>query len=62
MTEIIPKMEAHSLGFFSEWYVRIIWPDGRHQRVDGFKNEAHAKAWIEHEAKAWLVEGKPPGL
>jgi hypothetical protein len=50
-----PRMAPRQMGFFSEWYVQVVWPDGRKERVHGFKDEAHARGWIEHEAPAWLA-------
>jgi hypothetical protein len=44
------------MGFFSEWYVQIVWPDGRKKRVDGFSSEAHARGWIEHESRAYIAD------
>ena len=60
MSDVIPKMEPRQLGFFSEWFVLITWPDGRKQRVDGFSTEAHARGWMEHESAAWLASPKEP--
>ena len=58
MSDLKPTMEARSLGFFSEWYVMITWPTGHKKRVDGFKNEAHARGWIEHESAVFLANAK----
>jgi hypothetical protein len=55
MTTPKPIMTPHALGFFSEWYVLVEWPNGRKQKVNGFKNEAHARGWIEQESAAWIA-------
>jgi hypothetical protein len=62
MTDNTPKMIPRQLAFFSDWYVQIIWPSGRKERVDGFESEAHARGWIEHESGAWLDTPKRPLL
>jgi hypothetical protein len=48
------------MGFFSEWYVQVVWPSGYKEKVNGFKNEAHAKGWIEHESQKWIDEKRGP--
>ncbi len=50
-----PTLTPQSMGFFSEWCVVVVWPDGRRKRVNGFRDEAHARGWIEHESAAWLA-------
>jgi hypothetical protein len=62
MTETVPTMTPRQLGFFSDWYVDIRWPNGAKQRVDGFTSEAHARGWIEHESASWLANSRRPGL
>jgi hypothetical protein len=54
-----PTMEARQLGFFSDWYVVVVWPSGKKQRVDGFNSKAHALGWIEHESPEWIANQKP---
>ena len=55
-----PTMIPKSLGFFSEWYVQVIWPSGKKDRIDGFENEAHARGWIAQESAAWIEQAKKP--
>ena len=54
MSDDKPVMIPRQMAFFSDWYVQIVWPSGRKERVDGFSSEAHARGWIEHESRAWL--------
>jgi hypothetical protein len=61
MSDSLPSMTARQLGFFSEWYVEMIWPDGRKRRVDGFSSQDHALKWIEHERASWPKSEKPSG-
>jgi hypothetical protein len=58
MTDADPTLEPRPLKFFSEWYVRVVWPDGQKQRVDGFENEAHARGWIASESAEWIANAR----
>jgi hypothetical protein len=60
MSDALPTFEPRPLGIFSEWYVQIVWPSGHKERVDGFKNEAHARGWIATESAAWLDSTRGP--
>ena len=42
MSDDKPVMTPRQMSFFSDWYVQIVWPSGRKERVDGFSSEAHA--------------------
>jgi NTP pyrophosphatase (non-canonical NTP hydrolase) len=55
MTDNTPTMQPKQMGFFSDWYVEVRWPDGQKERVTGFSSEHHALGWIEHESPAWLA-------
>jgi hypothetical protein len=48
--------EARRLARAPGWYVRVAWPDGRHDHVPGFVTEDEALRWIEQRAEAWLSE------
>lgn len=56
-TAVVPRMEPRAVGFFSDWYVLVTWPNGEKQKVAGFTSEAHARGWIEHDSKTWLAQG-----
>jgi hypothetical protein len=53
-----PKIvfEARRLARAPGWYVRVAWPDGRHDHVPGFVTADEALRWIEQKAEAWLSE------
>jgi hypothetical protein len=55
-----PTFTPKSIGFFSEWCVHVAWPSGYKEIVNGFKNEAHARGWIEHESEKWIDEKRGP--
>jgi hypothetical protein len=55
-----PTFTPKSMGFFSEWTVQVEWPSGYKEVVNGFKNEAHAKGWIQHESEKWIDEKRGP--
>ena len=55
-----PTFTPKSIGFFSEWCVHVVWPSGFKETVNGFKNEAHARGWIEHEADKWIDSKRGP--
>jgi len=48
--------EARRLARAPGWYVRVAWPDGRHDHVPGFVTEDEAQRWIERKAEAWLSQ------
>jgi hypothetical protein len=60
MADNDPILTPRSLGFFSEWFVQVDWPGGHQDKVHGFKNEAHARGWIEHESRAWISKMRGP--
>lgn len=60
MTPSDPIMTPRQLGFFSEWYVEVVWPNGYKQKVNGFRDEAHARGWIAQESKAWIIQTRGP--
>lgn len=60
MTQSDPTMTPRQMGFFSEWYVQVVWPNGYKQEVHGFRDEAHARGWIAQEGRAWVVQQRGP--
>jgi hypothetical protein len=60
MTDIRPTMTPKPLGFFSEWYVQIVWPSGRKEQVHTFTSEAHARGWIESQSEEWIARALGP--
>jgi hypothetical protein len=55
--------EARRLARAPGWYVRVAWPDGRHNHVPGFVTQEEALRWIEQKAEAWLsTRGSDPIL
>ncbi len=55
-----PTFTPRPMGFFSEWNVIVAWPSGFKETVSGFKNEAHAKGWIEQESAKWIDSKRGP--
>ena len=56
-------LEARRLARAPGWYVRVAWPDGRHDHVPGFVTQDEALRWIEHKAEGWLSQrGTDPVL
>jgi NTP pyrophosphatase (non-canonical NTP hydrolase) len=55
MTEAVPTMTPKPMGFFSDWVVDVVWPDGQREKVTGFTSERHAQGWIKHESPGWLA-------
>lgn len=60
MAENDPIMTPRPSGFFSEWYVQVDWPGGHREKVQAFRDEAHARGWIEHESQAWIAKMRGP--
>ncbi len=51
-----PSFEACPLKIGGEWSVLVKWPDGRRERIGGFKSGAQAFWWIENESQSWLAQ------
>jgi len=51
-----PGLEARRLKSASGWYVRVLWPGGKHDHIPGFVSQLEAQRWIEGKAPAWLSE------
>jgi hypothetical protein len=49
-------VEARRLARAPGWYVRIAWPNGRHEHIPGFVTQDEALRWIQQKAQAWLSE------
>jgi hypothetical protein len=49
-----PAFEARHLTSASAWYVRVAWPNGKHDHIPGFVSQQEAQRWIEGKAPAWL--------
>ena len=60
MTQSEPIFTPRPMGFFAEWYVQVVWPNGYKQKVNGFRDEAHARGWIAHESKDWVIQQRGP--
>jgi len=60
MLDADPKMEPRQLGFFSEWIVHVTWPSGHVDKVQAFRDEAHARGWIAQEGPAWIAKARGP--
>ena len=56
----MPTFKPEQMGFFSEWFIVITWPDGQQQKMNGFRNEAHCQGWIEHESAKWVARTTRP--
>ena len=56
-------VEARRLARAPGWYVRIAWPNFKHEHIPGFVTQDEALRWIEQNAQAWLSEhGISPSL
>jgi hypothetical protein len=51
-----PAFEARGLRSAPGWYVRVAWPNGKHDHIPGFVSQQEAQRWIERKAPAWLAE------
>ena len=60
MLEDDPTLQPRSFGFFSEWYVLVTWPSGHTERVEAFRDEAHARGWIAQDSAAWIAKARGP--
>ena len=49
-----PGFEACRLKSASGWYVRVAWPNGKHDHIPGFVSQQEAQRWIEGKAPTWL--------
>jgi hypothetical protein len=51
-----PVFEARPLKSAYGWYVRVAWPNGKHDHIPGFVTQQEAQRWIDGKAEAWLSE------
>jgi hypothetical protein len=51
-----PAFEARPLKSARGWYVRVAWPNGKHDHIPGFVTQQEAQRWIEVKASGWLSE------
>ena len=49
-----PAFEARRLKSACGWYIRVAWPNGKHDHIPGFVSQREAQRWIEEKAPAWL--------
>jgi hypothetical protein len=40
-----PGFEARRLKSASGWYVRVAWPNGKHDHIPGFVSQQEAQRW-----------------
>jgi NTP pyrophosphatase (non-canonical NTP hydrolase) len=62
MSSPTPTLTPRQLGFFSDWLVAVVWPNGAKQQVNGFTSEAHARGWITHNSAEWIASNTPTEL
>jgi hypothetical protein len=51
-----PAFEARPLKSARGWYVRVAWPNGKHDHIPGFVTQREAQRWIEVKSSSWLSE------
>ena len=49
-----PEMTPREARVGSTWYVLVTWGDWPSQQVGGFRSQAEAQAWIDHQSVGWL--------
>ena len=49
-----PIFEVRQLKCGLGWYVRILWPYGQEQYVNGFTSADAARSWIDRKSVGWL--------
>jgi NTP pyrophosphatase (non-canonical NTP hydrolase) len=62
MSNSTPTLTPRQLGFFSDWKVLVVWPNGLKQQINGFTSEAHAQGWITHNSSDWILANTPRDL
>ncbi len=62
MNSTAPTLTPKQLGFFSDWKILVVWPNGAKQQINGFTSEAHAQGWIVHNSAEWIAANTPRGL
>jgi hypothetical protein len=62
MVDPEPKVTFKAIQIKSDegWHVLVTLPNGQQPYLGGFKTEADAINWIDHESKTWL-EGYESG-
>jgi hypothetical protein len=49
-----PIFEVRQLKCELGWYVRVLWPYGQEQHVNGFTSAGEAQSWIDRKSAGWL--------
>ena len=62
MSNPSPTLTPRQLGFFSDWKIIVVWPNGVKQQINGFTSEAHAQGWITHNSAEWIASNTPRDL
>jgi NTP pyrophosphatase (non-canonical NTP hydrolase) len=62
MNNAAPTLTPKQMGFFSDWKVLVVWPNGVKQQINGFSSEAHAQGWITHNSAEWVAANTPRDL
>lgn len=62
MSSLTPTLTPRQLGFFSDWKIIVVWPNGVKQQINGFSSEAHARGWITHNSAEWIASNTPRDL
>jgi hypothetical protein len=52
----ITKFEPQKLKSGSAWFILVVRPNGKRQRIKGFASEASAKKWITEKSAHWLKQ------
>jgi hypothetical protein len=52
----IPPLKHATSSQLLVWYVRVAWPNGKHEHIPGFVSQQEAQCLIEGKAPAWLAE------
>jgi hypothetical protein len=53
MAKAIPFFDAQPLKAEPGGYVRVSWPTGQTEQINGFFSEADANKWIDEKSEAW---------
>jgi IS1 family transposase len=53
-----PKFEVEKWAIGESYFVRVTFPDGTTDKIEGFATQGQAGRWIRNEAQAWLYKNR----
>jgi hypothetical protein len=56
MKEPAPLMTPHKRDDSSGWMIKVTWPDGPEELVNGFRSMSDVESWLSVGSQEWLKQ------